>query len=242
MASVFTAPMIGRESELAQCAALLDRRGPALVLVSSDAGVGKSRFLQGLAESSAPAGWTVLPASGQGELSVGPATTQSEFTARIRHMLGLPASGDPLQGRATLQVAAPGLARQLAARSPVLLLIDGYRPSASCAAWFERQLMPDVRRAGAPVVFALAEVPDQLSGCMERAAPELVIRLGHLLPETVRSHLEQACRVVEPPLTDDELGRYSRAVSRDPELLQALVSVLCLGSTDAPGARGGVDA
>lgn len=242
MASVFTAPMIGRESELAQCAALLDRGGPALILISSDAGVGKSRFLHGLAEQSTPAGWTVLPGSGETELSVGPATTQTEFTGRIRHMLGLPASGDPLHGRATLQVAAPGLARQLAARSPVMLLIDGYRPSPSFAAWFERQLMPDVRRTAAPVVFALAEVPGQLSGCMARAAPELVIRLGPLQADTVRSHLTQACRVVEPPLTDDELERYSRAISRDPELLDALVSVLCLGSDDRPAAPGGADA
>jgi hypothetical protein len=124
----------------------------------------------------------------------------------------------------------------------VLVLIDGYRPSAAFSAWFERQLVPDVRRTGAPVVFALAEVPDQLSGCMERAAPELVVRLGPLRPDTVRAHLAQACRVVEPPLSDDELGRYSRAVSRDPELLQALVSVLCLGSSAHPPAPGGVDA
>jgi hypothetical protein len=144
-------------------------------------------------------------------------------SAIVRSWLGFNEASPATQDRPGRAEIDP-LVIALAGRTPLLLLIDDYRPGPAFAAWFEGSFLPDVRRAGAPLVVVITQPPQSP---LERLATD-VVKLGPLGRRLVRKTLKDLPEL-DPPLKKKELNDYVAAAQR-PDVLSSLVRVLSLSS------------
>lgn len=234
--------LIGREEELDRMTAFLDRGEPALVLVSGAAGVGKTIFLQAAGAAARARGWSTVPAAADGALEIGPETTREWFSGRMRADLDIPAhdvlaptAGD-FEGGAAQRTApaspADPLVEQLARRrGRVLLLVDGYLPSAQFGTWFRDVFTGGlIRSHRTQVVVAVADEPASLSSLEPAASAR--IDLGPLSASAIRRHFYNLR--AQPPLRADEIQVFTEEAAARPELLPVLGRLLTLPVAEAP--------
>ena len=79
----------GVDTQLAQFQEVLGRNRPALILVTGKPGSGKSSFVREAGARAAKQGWKTSQREGQGDLQVGPETTEEDFSKRVLELLGL---------------------------------------------------------------------------------------------------------------------------------------------------------
>ena len=255
-----------RQDELEQLLRILAERRPAVVVLSGDAGMGKTSLMAELRLRAAALGWSTMRDDAAEALRIGPHTRERDFREAMRaaagrsdkapeHVVGsiddipedvelLPGKvdrGGPI-GRAAETVrrhlgaekepeeprprprgsGIDQLVRDLALRSPLLLLIDHYRPAPVFAEWFEGSFLPDVLRTGALLVIVISQFPNSR---LEPGASD-VIELGPLKGKLVREALE-ALPALDPPLERKELNAYVKK-ARNPDVLACLLRVLSL--------------
>jgi AAA ATPase domain len=207
----------GREEELGRLVSFLDREGPALVLVSSPAGMGKTTLVRAVQARASSRNWTLLPAPWHGaELVAGWRTTPESFTLQARRLLGdVPELDDD---------PPPALAAVLGTHAPLLLALEINRPTSAFAAWVAGELMQDLRVQEAAVVVVAITASDSDERLMSAGA-DAVIRLGPLAPEAVRAALS-ALPPLAPPLESAELDVYVQAGSASPAVITGLLRLL----------------
>jgi hypothetical protein len=217
--------LIGRDEELSRFAAILRRGGPALVLLSGDIGVGKSNLLLQLRAQvgAQPGGWTIIPSTASDELSVDASTTEPAFEQRIAPVTG---AGQLITQSALAQRPAGLAVAYLRGRAPVLLVIDGYRPSGRFAGWFSERFVPDVRQAGANVVIVVSAAPREAAAVAPLADER--IELHPLDPAVVRQHFTNIGLRLSPPMAAAELDEYVQAACQRSDLIRSLTRVLWL--------------
>jgi hypothetical protein len=223
---------IGRKQELAKLDAVLQRGGPALVLVTGEPGAGKTTLLQVLQSRAASRGWKSAFSDSEGVLSIMPDVTQDTFSERVRSLLDIPASesflpGIPPDSRHLL--GSDPFVEELrlqAAYAPVLLLIDGYQPAPEFGHWFVDRFIKDVARIEKPVVIVVAERPEAATRLFSLA--DEIIALGALETQAVRQHLESIGQHIIPKMKPEELNRYVEACQKSPGILGSLTRVLRL--------------
>jgi hypothetical protein len=249
---------VGRDDELATVAAILAKRTSELVLVAGEAGMGKSAFLGELGTRAAADGWTVAQGDGSGELAITPSVTAATFDRRLRQRLQIgtapagaeangnaalarqarnpPKEGDLLTkivgGVRSLVASWPGLAdlvRDLGTRAPVLILIDGYRPSEPFERSFVLSLLPALRPTG-PIVVVIAESERTLGTLLPIAA--VTLRFGPVEEAAILRYFQHLSGGVDPPLSARELEEYARAARRNPHLIGSLTRLLALDGAD----------
>jgi hypothetical protein len=238
-------PLIDRTRELEQLGSILTRRTPALVLIGAEGGMGKSRLLQELEERAASgtiagAGtWSVAYRDDEGELAITPSTAPETFLERLGELVGVrtrPGVGRS-SGSIPLVPSPPTLPAEISRRAPLLILIDSYQPRHDFSAWFEGWFIAQVREGADSVIIVIATLLSNLFALEERTKPDLVIRLGPIPQEAVRGHLLSMASLIEPPLSEDEIARYTKAASEDPTVLHALTRVLALRPDRESGVR-----
>jgi hypothetical protein len=220
--------LIGRDRELAQVDAILERRQPALVVVSAVTGMGKTSLLRVVEARAIEQGWHTAYRDGEGELSVVPATTEETFREQVLTLLGISTEEnfvDTITDQPRLR-ALPTLAEQLRRRVPVLLIIDGYRTEPGFDDWFTKRFIEDIKRDEMPVIIVVA---DQ-AGNVDRLRPfaDEVITLGPLDQQAVKQYFESIWQRIVPPMEAGELGVYVEAACEDPAKLAILTRVLAL--------------
>lgn len=215
-----------RTRELKQLLAILARRGPAVIVVRGAPGMGKTMLMGELRGSALVHGWAVAGGDREAPLSIGPRTTDLTFLQDVLTSAGLTADGAP-QPRGVKDLVFQELVR----RTPLLVIVDDYRPGEEFAHWFERDFVSLVRTCTVPLVLALPHRPG--GGGIEKLATD-VVALEELDAAVVRAVLHQLAPRLEPTPTADELDCYADE-ARTPEVLDSLVRVLSLAT--APDAR-----
>ena len=246
-------PFVGRLRERASILGLLDEahRGPRLVLIEGEPGIGKSRLLDTLAEDARWRGFSVaigrasadsaglayspldaalaeaLPVAGFDRLRPRLGAAAREAAAMLLpHAAERPAA-DPGPQRPTL---APGLAEllgQAAASRPLLLVLDDVH-LAGPSFWEALRFLDEA--AGVPVTVVLAFRTRELRArpfawaalrSLDAALAPLRLSLHGFGPEEGRD----LARALGRPLTDDQLATVLRASGGNPLVLrQALVT------------------
>jgi hypothetical protein len=225
---------------------LLDERVPRLALISAEPGTGKSTFLRSLAREATRRDWCVVGGTDALTLSLGPVDTASRFAESV--VRGLEGTVDSMRRSAVASPRGAVLASDsssgdraavelqkdildaLATHAPVLIAIDGYRPSPGCARWVG-DLLRAIRARAVPVVVVIAGEPSTLDERLGR--PDLTLGLGQLQPEALREHLQSVAADLAPPLEAKELELYSAAAASRPELVPPLTRLL--GAASAEG-------
>jgi len=228
---------VGRKPELAQFNAIVKRRQPpALVVISAEAGMGKTSLLMEVQTGAVERGWTTAHIDGKGALCVTIDTTEDAFCARVRELLAIPdtsagqgaAIAEQLSTQSRLRSLHP-LVRELHHRAPILLLIDGYRPGAAFTNWFTDRFIRDIKQAKTRVVVVAADRPRDVA--ILSSSADGIISMGPLDPQAVRQHFELIGQRISPPMKAIELKTYVKAASQKPEILGNLTRVLQLVQT-----------
>jgi hypothetical protein len=235
--------LVGRAAEISRFDRVLDTRAPALVLIAGATGMGKSSFLRAVQIRATLRGWRSPPRL----IAIDARSDEQQLAATIIAEVG--ASSDRLenegdsanatQRRSSGSFVVPGMPRatsqfvaRLQRRAPLLVCIEGYRPSPAFNERFLEIAGAHLPRAAAPVVIAIADLPSALAPLRPFAGEQ--IELGELPLAPVREHLERLGTTLHPPIAPDELLTYVRAVGKNPGFLGALTRVLQVERADRP--------
>ncbi len=231
--------MIGREEELARLVALLQSGSPWIALVTGGPGSGKTTLLQALARQAAETGWTVV-----GPISVSPGTDRDDFTRPLRDLIAYPAqlpgvrplerpedllgrrAGDSTEGATTAEEAGSPLLLALRRRRPLLLVVDGYRPSLDFHRWLFDRFLPDAFASRGSVGALFAESQQDAGRIRSRVDVEL--SLEPVSEAKVRPYFEMIGNELSPPADRNEIDAFVDAVVKRPELIDPLVRALGL--------------
>jgi hypothetical protein len=228
-----SAPFVGRHRELARIEAVLERRLPALLIVSGENGRGKTRLVQEVRVRAIARGWSTIPHDGAA-FTVDDDTTETGFLATLSRLLR-PDEPDRLDRPlpASLRTSEqPSIFDELRQRAPVLVTIDGYRPSADFAQWFVTTLVARARHGEGPVVIIVADRAPNVTELT--AVADDVVTLEGLDDGSVREIFASLASRLFPPMETTELNAYVEEVCHRPDLLGALTKVLQLA---LPAAR-----
>lgn len=234
-----SAAMVSRSEELSRVAAMLERGGPALVIVRADRGAGRKAFLDEVAEQAAGTHWTVGWRDADGQLAIGPFVTAARFGDRVSRMIDTAGSGASLHRahspRAALLRADPsdveygaielgrGLLDVLAEHEPVLLVVDGYAPTSAFARWFG-DLVAAIRRRDMRVAIVLGVAKDTGGELLPDGGE--TVELDRLDVTAIAEHFASLAVGIDPPLSDEELAYYASAAERLPERIGAFGRLL----------------
>jgi hypothetical protein len=231
-----------RGRELNSILSVLNDRRPAVVTLTGGPGMGKTSLIDAVRIRAASRGWQVAGGGEHTRLAVDPGTRAEPFRQAVLGSFREPDDTRVVRARRADAVAIRGHAArfdpfvdELARLSPVLLLIDDYRPSPTFAEWFEGSFLRAVRGSRMPVVVLIAP-PDPERQLVELATDP--IELDPLDPDVVRAELKRLNAALEPPLGETELEVYVREVNT-PQLLDSLTHVLALASRHEGEDRGG---
>lgn len=218
---------VGHEAAVKTFQAILDKREPAFVVVTGEAGMGKTSFLRFVGAKAAAGGWTVLPKEASAVFYVTPETTENLFSARIRELLATRPNESFIETKSTHLDLDP-IVRQLRERAPLLLLIDGCQATPDFTSWFNNRFIKDLKRTNSPVVVTIAERPDQVKDLSAQA--DEILAFGKLDKELIKEHFKRLGNQLSPPIEANELEEYAGAAFERPELLGSLTRVLRLAS------------
>jgi AAA ATPase domain len=238
--------LIARETELARFDTLLSRGSPALVLVTGDAGTGKSVLVKAVLHRSAAAGWTTA-----GPLTVSPDTEDADFTAALRELLGISAETLPgstverpeemLRARESARGEEPTEARiavedrspliiALRRRQPLLIAVDGYRPSPRFHKWLLDIFVHDLFVSAGSVVIVFAERPAAAALIRPRVDEE--IRVDAVGRQLLHGQFAILGAALSPPAERPEIDAWVSAVGNDPELIGPLWRALAVAQPE----------
>jgi hypothetical protein len=220
-----------RTRELNQLLAILARRGAAVIVVRGAPGMGKSMLLRDLRGAALVHGWAVGGGGQEAPVSVGPRTTDLTFLEEVLASAELVADGGAAVSIRQPRAVKNLVFQELVRRTPLVVIVDEYRPSEEFAQWFERDFVSLVRDCTVPLVLALPQPPG--GSRIEKLATD-VIPLEELDAGMVLAVLQELAPRLQPAPTADELDRYADEV-RTPEVLDSLVRVLSLAT--APDTR-----
>lgn len=220
-----------RSRELNRILEILNDRRPAVIVLTGAPGMGKTSLLDAVRTRAARRGWAIAGGGEDSRLAVDPGTRDHQFRRAVLDSFRQPDDSRSIRARREGAVSGPIRAArvdpfvdELARISPVVLLIDDYRPSPTFAEWFEDDFLVAVRACAAPLVVALAP-PDTGRPLDHRATDP--IELQPLETEVVRSALLELDAKLDPPLNESELEVYLHEVDT-PLLLDSLTRVLAL--------------
>lgn len=211
---------IGRRQTFRTIKSRLAASQPSLVIVAGPAGSGRTHLLRGLAAAADGLGYRVLQGTDSDQVTIGPSTTIADVRRRLQNLMPADspraraaASGDDTQGIVELF-------RRL---SPLLVLVDGFRPAADFASWLTDSLIPQLQQTDSRVAAVVTDNAEPLRAL--RPLADLAVTLGPLNAGEVRSELCQAATRLSPDLTHQELDRYVEAAVAEPATLSALLTV-----------------
>lgn len=231
--------LLGRQAELERIFRRLDERQPALVVLVGDVGAGKTAVLRTAAAEADAKGWKVIGLEhNEPDLTVDPRTTQFGFVELVHDLLRGADTWQPFPAveahvarppRQPWATDVPALARELAAHAPIVVIVDGFRPSQEFAEAFVR-LARRIRDSHGAVLVLVGARRVGLSEPVVRAADE-VVELGPLAAAPVRRYFEELS--LEPPITPEEVEAYAEEAVRRPDNAVALARVLTLAGPRA---------
>ncbi len=85
-------PLIGRQAHLRRIQSIMDRREPALIVVSGNESTGKTRLLQEVRERAVEQQWRVVPDSRGREFNIAPGVSDENVTGQFDRLLGISGS------------------------------------------------------------------------------------------------------------------------------------------------------
>jgi hypothetical protein len=225
--------LVGRESELAAFAAVLERAKPSVVLITGIPGTGKAALLQAFEKMAREKGWRTTLRSDQRFLSVTSPMDEYQFYSQVRECFALPGQTMLNQTRLT---AVSDVMAQLAPWSPLLLLIDQYDPPPDFDKWFMTTFIETLRKSQEPFVLVISELPHRVAALQGKQNE--FFALSPLTREEVQAHLASLGDEISPPLESVEMDVYVDAILQNPDLLSKLYRVLSLarsGETTSAG-------
>jgi DNA-binding SARP family transcriptional activator len=194
-ASATAAPYVGREAELSQVARSAREAAVGrmrIVLVSGDAGAGKTAFVGRVSQRLAGEGWTVTAVrcpEDEGAPAGWPwaeafqrlAAAPAEPQALAALLTDTPAGdGDPAAARFRLRRAVVGYLQAVSRAAPLLLVLDDlHRADGETLALFA-DVTADLAAARLLVLatYRPAEASEQLSGCLAALGPREPVRVN----------------------------------------------------------------
>jgi len=225
---VWTGPLlIGRDRELAQVLGHLDAGTARVVGIAAGPSFGKTLFLSALEAAASERGWRVVRRDPDGgTLTIESGTTEATLVEQLRTLIGMNGvpERDRMAGSDPASPAARALVQDLVAAGPCLLLIDNFRPSDAVRAWLTTRFLPEFKAAPAPLVAAVAGLPDAIEPM--RGVWDDVLTLGPLPEAAVRAHFESIAGVCRPQLTPEEVTAYTHESLEKPHVLNALTRLL----------------
>jgi hypothetical protein len=217
-----------RRRELEQLERLLELRAPALALICGEDGMGKTRLLAALEERARERRWATVRTHDGRSLRIGESTTEREFLFEVEEFVQTPLDRGAAAGHGALATAPAEPLHPLVARlqreAPIVLLIDGFRPSEALAAGWTAAMLPALRRSETPIVVVVADRADSLEPLRPHA--DTTVELGALDPGELAGLLRAGGEELVPPLSDDELAVYIDEAGAQPHLLAPLLRVL----------------
>jgi len=239
---------IGRDTELAAFQQILDTGSSAMLLLHGQPKVGKTALLQQFRARAANHGYTVRPsesATDDHEPALVVDRTMTE--ARFCEALSLPQRADVLDraygagSTATNGVnsnrdaatAVPGVSgldgTHPSMASPMLFLIDNYRPSRHFEDWFVDTFLAHQQQDLKPLVLVISGYPSS----MDRLQPlaTTIMPLESLDTQAIERYLWTLNDALNEKMEAPELHQYVDVLSREPSLIGALERLLTLGAT-----------
>lgn len=221
--------LIGHDAKVKQILHIMDQRAPHLIVVTGEAGVGKTSLLHLIRSKAAASGWSVMPRNASEEFIVSRDTTEATFCARIDELLAIPTGESFIETKSSRLDLHP-IVKQLRERAPILMLIDGFDASDEFAVWFSDQFIKGTKQSRSPIVVTAAVRPASINQ-ISPVADEM-LSLGRVNKESIRDHFERVGKLFQPPMDTAELTQYVDAAHENPELLGSLTRVLRLASLD----------
>jgi len=221
--------LVGRSREFGRLRELLDAANPTLVVLVGEDSMGKTTMLAAIEADAWDRGWSTARCQSERVLSVGGHTTPTDFFHDIEAVLRSPFERQRRSTMSGIMPAATGLhpsAARLVAFAPVIVLIDGYRPSAEFAEWFVGHFVAGIMQSHAPVIIVVADRQAVLEELASKADERIV--LGALARSEVEEWFETLGAALAPPMTDKERATYVDAVIDDPSRFSKLTRVLDL--------------
>jgi AAA ATPase domain len=235
--------ILGRKWELDRILGILDRRTPALIVVSGPSGKGKSRLLRTVQACAVRQGWKTVPPQPGDALGIAEQTTRKSFLENLDARLPaqaqesfdaggaeerLPAlsSPNPASQRAAHRAEPDADALRLARLrqlEPLLIVIDGYEPDAQLERWLFDSFVSEIEQGGEAIVVIIGTERE----AVDDPRVEL-ISIGGLDRGEVLKHFEAVGSEIDPPMSAVELDRYVDAACETPSILDSLERVLNL--------------
>ena len=234
------AQLVGREDELSQALAILRRaarRGDgAIVLVTGEAGMGKTVFMRSVAERALPAGYVV---------GIGKAEEIEQIAPGAPLLIALRSGGHPLLSAQEFGALAPlhseplwlidriaDLLDEHSQQAPILIAIDDYQWADPLSRFAVRTLAG--RMVGLPVVWLLTSRgdPSELAGDLSLGTVEQVtVRRIHLTP-LGEEDIDAVAAGILGEAPSGETRRRLRGVDGNPFLAVQLAEAVALATTD----------
>jgi len=121
------------------------------------------------------------------------------------------------------------LLEDLRACAPVLVMVDGCRPSSQFSAAFTRALLA-IAVTGDPIVVMIADTEDALRGLGSVATETL--RFHDVPEEEIRDYFAHVLADLDPPLEPAELAHYAQTATRSPDIIGPLTRILAVDRRD----------
>jgi hypothetical protein len=235
--------LMGHDRGLHQFNAILERKQPSIVVVTGDAGAGKTDLLRAMEARASDKGWRTarLKVSEVGAVEQGWRTTRSDsqealsteqatdediFCAQVLTLLGVITDerfAQTQMDHSREHYSCHQLVQQLR-QVPSLLLIDRYRPAPIFSSWFAGFFVKEVRHIEASVIVVIADRPEYIDKVKHLA--DEVISLDAPNSQALRQHFESIGQGLEPRMKSRELQHYIKAAHSDPAVLARLTRIL----------------
>jgi hypothetical protein len=210
---------IGRDKELKQFQSILHRKVPGLVIVRGEQGMGKSTFLNMIADQAKQVGWTVLLLKPDLNSELDVRSFAKELEEGLKETSGLEAGSAPKPTQTLIE--------KLKRKSPLLILIDGYRASSQFTSWFTSEFTPGITKIKAPVIVLVADRPGSVDTLVNFASRK--IEIGDINRIAVKQLLKHLNTCLELRMEAAELEPYANEIAKRPFLFEPLIRVLLLG-------------
>jgi hypothetical protein len=198
-----------------------------LILVTGSAGSGRTHLLRHLVAEAPQLGYHVAMANDGELVTIEPSTSIADvrlFAEKVANDIAQDSSIVPEHQPTPSGLAeAKHIAAILRELTPLLVVIDGFRPASAFQAWFTDLLIPRLRGRGGRVSAVVADRAEALEPLARFS--DLTVALGPLDPDEARMYLRNAAEGLSPELTTDELERYVAATVTEPGLFRALLAV-----------------
>jgi len=197
-------PLIGRQAQLRQIQSIMDRREPALIVVSGNESTGKTRLLQEVRERAVEQQWRVVPDSKGRELNIAPGVSDENVMGQFDRLLGISGTHerrDDYNAVPATPIQTPtSPAQQAGSKSLVNLYLAGESTESRASMTSSRRSVT-MEESSIGLASGSSAQTDQGAATTRRTLPPVIKELRRIAPVLL---------ILDPYQPDEQLATWLR--------------------------------